>query len=91
MGNEIFAIILWAVSIPVAWGIAFLLMVTVVGKMIDNAKEDITDSLFAAFKMFWPAIVLWVLYAIWVIVAVVNIIVHIALAVQIGTGVIPGA
>ncbi len=86
MGNEILAIILWAVSIPVAWAIAFILMITVVGKMIDKLKADITDSIFSAFKMFWPAIVLWGLYAVWVIIAAINIIVHIVLAVQIGTG-----
>lgn len=86
MGNEILAIILWAVSIPVAWALAFILMITVVGKMIDKLKADITDSIFAAFKMFWPAIVLWGLYAVWVIIAAINIIVHIVLAVQIGTG-----
>lgn len=86
MGNEILAIILWAVSIPVAWALAFILMITVVGKMIDKLKADITDSIFAAFKIFWPAIVLWGLYAVWVIIAAINIIVHIVLAVQIGTG-----
>lgn len=91
MGNEILAIILWAVSIPVAWAAAFILMITVVSKMIDNLKSDVTDSLWGAFKVFWPAIALWGLYAVWVIIAAVNIIVHIALAVQISMGVTPGA
>lgn len=91
MGNEILAIILWAVSIPVAWAVAFILMITVVSKMIDNLKSDVSDSLFSVFKIFWPAIVLWGLYAVWVIIAAVNIIVHVALAVQISLGVIPGA
>ena len=91
MGNEIFAIILWLVSIPVAWVIAYILLVTVVVKAVDRLADGVPENLWDVVKGFWPAILLWGAYAIWVIIAVVNAIVHLFLAIQIGTGAIPGA
>lgn len=86
MFNEILSVILWLVSIPVAWVIAWLVVFKVLTHWIDKDNSAVFDSLKELFKALWPVFLTWGLYGVWVIIALINAVIHVILAVQIGLG-----